>query len=169
MRKILLSLLAILFFVFGLCACDINEPQQKSVYFCGDAVIKTKDITLNAKVDFLGHNNLFLSVMSPKTVKGLCYQLVGSSLYISYDNLECVTKSDYLPQFSPINVIIDSLVAFENNCFKLEKYDGKYAVYKDSKSTLDTKIYVDKKSGAISRISAPYADCEVQFSGVTKQ
>lgn len=168
MRKILLSLLAISFFICTLSGCKSIE-KEPAVYFCADAVIKTEDISMNIKVDSLQHKNIFVSVMSPDSLKGMSYQLVNSTMYISYNKLKCVTKSGYLPRFSPVSVVIDSLLSLQSNsCVRIGEKDG-FFIYADKSDTLKREIFIDKRSGCISRISAPYANCVITFSNVKKQ
>ena len=169
MRKILLSLLAISFFILTLSGCAQEMKTQPVLYFSADAVFKTDDITMKSKVESFNTEDVTVTMLSPDNVNGISYQRVKSTLYITYNELRCIATNDYLPRFSPVSVVFDSLLSMQDGTCTFSCFEGDFAVYKNQTGTLKQTVYVDKKSGYIYRISAPYANCEITFSNINQQ
>ncbi len=166
MRKVLLSLLAISFFIFNLSGCEADTRKPPQVYFSADAVITDSDITMNAKLSSTYGENIFVSIISPDTLKGLEYQKTNSTLYIRYGELECIADEDYLASFSALDVLIDTLASLQTNQFSYYKTEQHLDVYKVKLKNVDCKVFVNPQNGFITKIVPQYKDVSIVLENI---
>ncbi len=166
MKKLIVSLLAISFFMLIFCGCEKESGVTPATLFKADAVIKTDDITINATVEAISNENVRVIVNSPKELNNLSYERVNSSLYIEYNSLKCTADSDYLPSFDPFDVLIDTLVSMNCTQIEFERTDGDCDVYTGMTDAGKYCAYFDIKSGALAKIEPSFADAEITFSNV---
>ncbi len=164
MRRISVSLLAISFFIFILFGCNIAQRKAPVTLFEADAVLHSENMTLEGKVVSATGGNITLSVLSPKDVRGLMYSLSNSNLHISYGDLKCTTNTDYLPAFSPIDVLFSTLSSVQSNSFEYKATKEYTDIYKATCSRGSFLMYVDSVTGRITRIEPSYTDCYITFS-----
>lgn len=169
MRKFMISLLAISFFIVMLSGCKEKSPEPLCNYFSGDAVILADDRKFDVKVSSTIGQNVTLSYLSGDSTKGLSYRVTNSTMYISYGELSCMTKVDYLPSFCYADVVIDTLLSMQKNTASFVKEVEQYNEYKLDNGSGEVRVFADKKSGCIAKIKPMYADCEISFSDVKKQ
>ncbi|MBE6825102.1 MAG: hypothetical protein E7513_07140 [Ruminococcaceae bacterium] len=166
MRKISVSLLAISFFVFSLFGCDIGQRKAPVVFFESDAVLHSENLTIESKVISAQGKNITLSILSPKDVKGLTYSLSNSNLHINFGNLKCTTSTDYLPSFSAVDVLFDTLSAMQSSSFDYKATKEYTDIYKGTCEGGSFLMYVDSVTGNITRIEPSYTDCYITFNNI---
>lgn len=169
MRKFSVSLLVISFFMFALCGCAKTTVKNPVIYFSANAEIHTQDISMTAKVSTTLGNNVNVSLLTPKPLSGLYYQLKDSTLYIGYNSLKCNAPSDYLSHYNPICVMIDTLSSLDKNTLTYQKTENKSDIYSGKGESGEFTLYVDSQTGYVTRIIPKYTQCDISFTNVTKQ
>lgn len=165
MRKFSASLLAISFFMFIFCGCDkVTEPTTPNTTFVSLLEIVTDEITMTAEITACGSDDVNITLLSPETLKGLCYHKVNSTLYIEYNGLKCTTADDYLTLDNPFEVIFDVLLSLDNAQLKVSDKEGECDIYSGKCSYGEYSIYLDKESSDILKIVPSFTDCEITFS-----
>ncbi len=169
MSKFSASLLAISFFIVILSGCGKQSQTKPVSNFTANAQIQTKDTEYSAVVTSSTGQNILIEVTSPDTLCGVTYQYTSSTLYIEYDGLKCTTNSDYLPSYSPFEVIIDTLLSLSYTQLNLKQTDGDVVIYTGSSDNGDFTLYVDQNTGFINAIEPSYTDCEISFTEINTQ
>ncbi len=163
MRRFSVSLFAISFFIFSMCSCKIDTKVTPVVHFTADAFVELEDEKMTMKVVSAQDTSVSVEVVSPKNIKGLCYQKVNDTLYIEYDNLRCTTKSDYLTAYNPFEVLMETLLSL--NAVQLTYISTKDGcdIYSGRSSIGEYAVFVDEKSGHITRIKPSQLNFEISF------
>lgn len=169
MRRLPVSLLAISFFIITLTACKSTDNVSPVTYFGADAVIISKDTTVNAKVSVNQGKNVSVLMYITDKDNPVSYQFMDGKLTISYNGLECSADSSFLPQFNPVSVIYDTFCTLDICELEYKKttddaviFDGKY----DNKSFT---IYVEKGTGYVKKILPHYVDVQICFDNIEKK
>ena len=168
MRKFMISLLAISFFVVTLFGCRQDKNTDVCTLFSCDAVIVAENREIKTKLSSTYGHNITLSFESPDSIKGLTYRVLNSNVHISYDSLECTVNTDYLPQFSYADVVIETLLCMQKNKPEFLKEGDDYNQYKVKNKHGDVLVFADKKTGLIAIIVPMYTDCKIMLSNVKK-
>lgn len=165
MRRFILSLLAIPFFITILCGCQVQQKTELQVHFTATAQITTPDITYTVTV-CSSDTDITVRLLSPDTVSGLTYQRTNSTLYIDYDGLKCITQSDYLSADNPIAVLIETFFAISQSPVEYIETVDEFDIYTGTTDYGDFTLYVNTDTGYIERLVPSYADCEISFTEI---
>lgn len=166
MRKFMISLLAISFFIVTLCGCRQDNVKSVCTYFCADAVICADDKQIDVKLSSTIGQNVTLSLLTGDATKGMSYRVANSTMYIEYGELSCVTKVDYLPDFCYADVVLDTLLSIQKTAPLFNKEHEMFNEYKVKTDNGDVLVFADKKSGYITKIKPLYTDCEIKLRNV---
>ncbi len=163
MRKFSLSLLAIPFFVLIFTGCSAEYHAQPQICFEAQAVLHNSDNSFKAKITSSEGENITVSVLTPKSTKGLTYTLSNSTLYINFSGLKCITTSDYLPSFSALDVLFQSLSLMHKNELVYSRSNDEFDIYTLKSGGKEFSVYVQPKSGLIHEIRPMYNDTYITF------
>lgn len=168
MRKFSVSLLVISFFMLAFCGCS-TPKKEPVIYFSANAQIHTQDISMTAKVSSTYGNNVNVTLLTPKPICGVSYVLKNSTLCISYNSLKCNAPDDYLDSSNPICVILDTLCSLGKSQLYYQKTENETDIYSGKSNNGKFTLYVDSKSGYITRIKPQYLDVYIDFTDVKEQ
>lgn len=166
MRKFSASLLAISFFIISLCSCSNVSTPDVVAYFTANAKIESNENVVHFTVKSSEDKSISVCFTSEKEVEGLCYHYTNSTLYIEYKGLKCITNSDYMPYFTPVDVVFDTLSSISSLGYEFKKSENEYDVYTGLSKSGGYTFYTDKKTGAILEIIPSYTDCKISFSDI---
>ncbi len=166
MKKLIVSLLAISFFMLAFCGCESDIRATPITLFTADAVIKTEDVEIESVVEVRSIDNIRATLSSPKEISGLTYERVNSSLYIEYNDLKCITEKDYLSSDNPFDILIDTLVSMNTTALVFEYTQDEFDVYSGMTPTGEYKAYFDSKSGYLFKIEPTFTDVKIIFSNI---
>ncbi len=163
MRKFSLSLLAISFFMLVFSGCSVENHAQPQIYFESKAILHNSDNSFEAKITSSQGQNITVSVITPESVKGITYTLSNSTLYINSGGLRCITVSDYLPSYSALDVLFQSLSLMETHELVYSRNNEESDIYTLKAPPKEYSVYVDRKSGFIREIRPMYNDTYITF------
>lgn len=168
MRKVFVSLLAISFFILTLSGCTESvKPLQP--YFTSDCVVSNAGTKLEMKLCSSYNDNIIATVSKGEVLSGLEFQKNNSTLYLRYNDLECIASEDYLPYFCGVDVLFDTLSCCQNNTVSYSSTQGKYDVYIAKLECCDCEIYADSDSGKIVKILPKLYKVSITFDNVKIQ
>ena len=165
MRKVFMSLLAISFFIILLCGCN-DSTKQIQPYFTADCVVTNAQLNFKLQLCSYNKNSVSAILKSKDTLNGLEFEKNNSTLYIRYNDLECIANDDYLPYFSGVDVLFDALLCCKNNTVSYLRSQGDFDVYKAKLEYCDCEIFVDSKSGQIKKISPKLYGVNITFDNI---
>ncbi len=167
MFKFSASLLAISFFIAVLSSCGVATTPDVVSSFTANAKIESNDNVVHFDITCAKDKSITVRFVSPKEVEGLCYHYTNSTLYIEYKGLRCTTNSDYMPYYTPVDVVFDTLYSIASFSYELKESKPEYDVYSGVAESGKYTFYTDKKTGEILEISPSYTDCKISFSDIS--
>lgn len=95
MKRFLLTFLLFLC-CFAFCSCK-STPQINPETSC-EADVSISGTLYTLQADTADDGSVTIAMLSPENVSGISYHYENGALTVEYDNLKCMTDSNYLPQ-----------------------------------------------------------------------
>ncbi len=169
MKKITLSLLAISFFMFIFCSCNLSEPVMPACVFSGNANVKTADSEYKVEVNSSIDGCIKITVLKPEPTTGLTYTYAKDTLYIEYLKLRCNAPVDYLKRSAFADVIYRALSFEKDKPLRIKESDTDTTVYIVEGDLSQILLFCDTKTGVIKRIEDSVSEISIIFDNPHKQ
>ena len=169
MKKITLSLLAISFFMFIFCSCDVVKPAVPDCVFTSNATVKTQDSEYDIEVNSGVDGCIKIKVLKPTPVSGLTYTYAKDTLYIEYLKLRCNAPVDYLRRGAFADVIYRALSFEKEQPLRTKTSDRETTTYIVESGDSQILLSCDTKTGVIQKIEDTTTNVIVEFSAVEKE
>lgn len=154
MKKIfLLNLCAFFLFVFS--SCGVSAPQKPVTNFSATMQVNMNNQQVTGEFSNTYQGVMTFSVTSPDTLKGFSYVYKDNKLQLSFENINCDTTCEYLPENNYLNRLyacLHSLGKEEN--YSCKSSDETETCYTVSAENLNFNIYTNSKTGIINKIEA---------------
>ncbi len=168
MKKIALSLLAISFFMFIFCSCELSEPAIPACVFSADATVKTADSEYEIEVNSSVDGCIKITVIKPEPTAGLTYTYAKDTLYIEYLKLRCNAPVDYLRKNAFADVIYRALSFEKEKPLRIKESDKDTTVYIVESGVSEIQLFCDTKTGVINRIENSASNISIVFENPNK-
>ena len=168
MKKITLSLLAISFFMFMFCSCNLSEPAVPTCVFSSIASVKTADSEYKVEVNSSVDGCIKITVINPEPLTGLTYTYAKDTLYIEYLKLRCNAPVDYLKRGAFADVIYRALSYEKEKPLRIKESDTDTTTYIVENNSSEILLFCDTKTGVIKRIEDSVSDISIVFENPHK-
>lgn len=150
MKKLPLLFLCFIF-IFGGCKSKPAFPQDR---FKGNFSAVEKGAEIKGEIVSNSNNSMLIKVTSPKVMKGYTYRYKDDKLTISYENMNILSESDYLPSSAFPQIVFNVIRSLkkEDNCVLKGSYNS-FAEYKGNCDSGEFTIKSEINSGFIKEIS----------------
>ncbi len=151
-----------LLLILGGCSDIAKTPPQIQTAFSANATVTISEQELTCTVTRIPQGAETISLITPKTLKGVTYKWLDGNCTITYDTLNFQTDSLFLPDNTFISCWIDLWQSVDTAVYK--STENETAQFNGTCKNGQFTIYTDTKSGLAKKVVVPALDMEVELS-----